>query len=126
LVGISSSHGLVKIFVASLLDGSVKQYTLDKSLRTGASQPNGPQAIEWLPDQSGWVIKGENVFSKTQGRVVWSNDFGKEKFTRNIVLMDAILHPTKVKDETGADQPVLKKLKWSEQTNENDSADDRP
>ncbi|MFO0998958.1 MAG: WD40 repeat domain-containing protein [Planctomycetaceae bacterium] len=79
-----------KISVASLIDGQVSEILLAENL-SGNAAYLGP-AIQWLPDQSGWVLNGQRIVNSQLTRQVWAINFqGSTSGNRRMILQQSIV-----------------------------------
>ena len=113
LAGMMSNASETKIYVASLLDGSVSEILLPVSNR-GLASYEGPE-LEWLPDQSGWVLFGQMIVNQKLRKQVWTiRCEGITRYTRRLTMQQAML--AQVTSKPGANgqynPPELIPLEW--------------
>lgn len=114
------SEGLdARILVWSMKDGQVVQDIMTDKMTFVAFDGS---KIEWLPDESGWLLNGTHVVDRTTGKTIWSmpQDFGTMAHRRaadagTLITMDAKdrnapkLHlATQPKDKIAAIRAALK------------------
>jgi hypothetical protein len=102
-----------KIYVASLTDGQVSEILLADNL-SGNGPYVGP-AIQWLPDQSGWVLNGQRIISSQLTRQVWAINFqGNTSANRRLILQQSMVAAGALKrSKTGQyDPPELVRATW--------------
>lgn len=116
LVGVVPSRPHTVIFLASLSDGQVQQFSIPGKLGGVTVGLDEPQGIEWLPDQSGWVVGERSIVDAKLRRQIWFMDFGMERFKRNIVLPSGLIHLARPKDPaTGFTYPKFQRCDWPAQ-----------
>lgn len=112
LAGISSNASTSIIFVASLKDGSVEQFTFPEPVQQLSGNAY-PPLIEWLPDDSGWVLAGNTIVDSDFKRSVWKIDYGEKNFKRGVVLTGTYIQPSRMKVPSSKwSVPTLKRIEW--------------
>ncbi|MEZ6123553.1 MAG: WD40 repeat domain-containing protein [Planctomycetaceae bacterium] len=106
-----------KIVTASLKDGRVTEIGLSEN-NSGTQPYDGPR-IQWLPDQSGWILFGQRIVHRKIARQVWEMRFqGNTTSNRRLVLQKSVLAQSALKPAKNGkhDPPQLLQLDWPKET----------
>lgn len=114
LAGVSSSADETLLFVASLSDGTVQEYPFDEPVRRAAGgDRNDYSSIEWLPDDSGWLVGGDRIVDAWTRKTMWKFELRTSTHDRSILIPGSLIRPGSNYDlvsKTGG--PVFRQLKW--------------
>jgi hypothetical protein len=108
-----SNASETKIYVASLQDGHVSEIVLPMN-NLGLEPYQGP-IVEWLPDQSGWVLFGQRIVSDKLRKQVWTlRCQGNVSANRRLTLQQSVLAVGSLKRGASGqfNPPELVQFQW--------------
>lgn len=115
LAAIASNQNTSIIYIASLQDGSVEQFSFPEPVSRLSGNGYAPP-IEWLPNDSGWVIGGDTIVDWNFKRSVWKIDYGKKNFKRSVVLSGALIGSSAKKVASSKwPMPILQRIEWPQE-----------